>query len=121
MPDVFYGERLEVVFLEEIVGAEAEQLEGDTDVTVIVEPVQYVYTSTTEERERRCNVSFSCGKADFYTFYMTAGDVDLLSLIRIERLQLFEHLYLRHCCLAVAVYVFNDLQSHSSSITANTQ
>ena len=47
--------------------------------------------------------------------------IDLLSLIRIEGLQLFKHLYLRHSCLAVAVYVFNDLQSHSSSITENTE
>lgn len=50
MPDVFYGERLEVVFLKEIVGAEAEQLKGDTDMAMVVEPVQYVYTSTKEER-----------------------------------------------------------------------
>lgn len=47
--------------------------------------------------------------------------IDLLSLITVEGLQLAEHLYLRHSCLTVAVYVFNDLQSHSSSITGNTQ
>lgn len=46
VPDMLYGERLEVVFLEEIIGAEAEQLKGDTNVAVIIEPVQHVYTST---------------------------------------------------------------------------
>lgn len=49
VPDVFYGERLEVVFLEEIVGAEAKQLKGDTNVAVVVKPVQHVHTSTEGE------------------------------------------------------------------------
>lgn len=47
--------------------------------------------------------------------------MDLLSAVRVEGLQLSKHLYLRHSCLTVAVYVFNDLQSHSSSITGNTK
>lgn len=59
VPDVLYGERLEVVFLEEIVGAEAKQLKGNTYVTVVVKPVQHVHTSTKGEEGRgRCKVSF---------------------------------------------------------------
>lgn len=46
MPDVFYGEWLEIVFLEEIIGAEAKQLKGNTNMAVVVKRVQYVYTST---------------------------------------------------------------------------
>lgn len=56
-PDVFNGERLEIVLLEVIVGAEAEQLKGNTNVAVVVKPLQYVYASTREE-ERTCRVSF---------------------------------------------------------------
>lgn len=41
VPDVFYRERLEVVFLEEIIGAEAKQLKGDTNVAVVLKPVQH--------------------------------------------------------------------------------
>lgn len=61
VPDVFYGERLEVVFLEEIIGAEAEQLKGDTNVAVVIEPVQHVHTSTKGE-ERYSRLSFLRGK-----------------------------------------------------------
>lgn len=46
---------------------------------------------------------------------------DLLSPFTVERLELFKHLYLRQSCLSVAVYVFNDLQSHSSSVTGSRQ
>lgn len=46
MPDVFYGERLEVVFLQEIIGAEAKQFKGNTNVAMVVKPVQDVYTRT---------------------------------------------------------------------------
>jgi len=50
-PDVFYGEWLEIVFLEVIIGAEAKQFKGNTNVAVVVKPVQYVDTRTkVEER-----------------------------------------------------------------------
>lgn len=63
VPDMFYGERLEVVFLEEIIGAETKQLKGDTNVAVVVKPVQHVHTSTKgEERYSRYKVSFLHGK-----------------------------------------------------------
>lgn len=126
VPDVLYRERLEVVFFEEIVGAEAKQLKGNTYVTVVVKPVQHVHTSTKgEESHCWCKVSFLLGRLN--TFFSCDKDIrgmkwlrnDLLSLIRVEGLQLLKHLYLRHSCLAVAVYIFNDLQSYSSSITAD--
>lgn len=70
VPDVFYGERLEIVFLEEIIGAEAKQFKGNTNVAVVVKPVQYVYTSTKEEqRYSRCKLGFLCGKFRKY-FHM---------------------------------------------------
>lgn len=63
VPDVFYRERLEVVFLEEIIGAEAKQLKGDTNVAVVLKPVQHLHTSTLEEEMySRSKVSFLCGK-----------------------------------------------------------
>lgn len=62
VPDVFYRERLEVVFLEEIIGAEAKQLKGDTNVAVVLKPVQHLHTSTLEEMYSRSKVSFLCGK-----------------------------------------------------------
>lgn len=43
--DVVNGERLEVVFLEEIVCAEPKQLKSNTNVTVKVKPVQHMNTS----------------------------------------------------------------------------
>lgn len=49
VPDVFNRERLEVVFLEEIIGAEAKQLKGNTNVAVVVKPVQHLNTSTKGE------------------------------------------------------------------------
>lgn len=52
MPDVFDGERLEVVLLEEIVRAKAKQLKGNTNVTVKVEPVQHAHTRTNEEEKQ---------------------------------------------------------------------
>ena len=39
VPDVFNRERQEVVFLEEIIRAEAKQLKGNTHVTMVVKPV----------------------------------------------------------------------------------
>ncbi len=51
MPDVFYGKGLEVVFLEEIIGAEAKQLKGNTDVAMVVKPVQHLHTSTEERKD----------------------------------------------------------------------
>lgn len=39
VPDLFDWKGLKVILLEEIVGAEAEQLKGDTDVAVVVKPV----------------------------------------------------------------------------------
>lgn len=131
--DVFNGERLEVILLEEIIGAEAKQLKGDTNVAMVVKPVQHVHTCTKgEERCNTCKVRFFSWQnldllsdvitsrlADFCG--MTLLWIDLLSPVRVKGLQLFKHLYLRHSRLTVAVYVFNDLQSHSSSITGNTQ
>ena len=48
--DVLDGERLEVVLLEEVVGAEAQQLEGDAHVSVVVEPVQHAHTRTEDAK-----------------------------------------------------------------------
>lgn len=47
--DMFNGERLEVVLLEEIIGAEAKQLKGNANVTMVVKPVQHVHTCTKGE------------------------------------------------------------------------
>lgn len=59
MPDVIYWERLEVVLLEEIIGAEAKQLKGDTNMAVVIKPVQHAHTRTSEEeRERECKVTY---------------------------------------------------------------
>lgn len=59
MPDVFYGERLEIVLLKEIIGAEAKQLKGNTNVAMVFKPVQHLHTSALEkERYSRTKVSF---------------------------------------------------------------
>lgn len=39
--DLFYGERQEVVLLEVLKGAEAQQLEHNADVTFMVKPIQH--------------------------------------------------------------------------------
>lgn len=44
VPDLFDWKWLKVILLQEIVGAEAEQLKGDTDVAVVVKPVQDLHT-----------------------------------------------------------------------------
>lgn len=49
---MFYGERLEVVLLKEVIGTEPQQLKRYTHVTVVVEPVQHPHTSTETEEER---------------------------------------------------------------------
>lgn len=46
MPDLFNRKRLEVVLLQEIICAEAKQLKSDTNVTVVVKPVQHMDTGT---------------------------------------------------------------------------
>lgn len=51
VPDLFNGKRLKVVFLEEIIGAEAEQLKGNTYVAVVIKPVQDLHTSTLEKKK----------------------------------------------------------------------
>lgn len=51
VPDVIDGKRLEVVLFEEIIGAEAQQLKGNANVAVVVEPVQHVNTSTEERKD----------------------------------------------------------------------
>lgn len=47
--DVFNGERLEIVFLEKIIGAEAKELKSDTNVAMVFKPVQHVHTCTKGE------------------------------------------------------------------------
>lgn len=54
--DVFNGERLKVVFLEEVISAEAKQLKSNTNMTMVVKPVQHVYTCT-EKKKRWRNAS----------------------------------------------------------------
>lgn len=54
--DLLYGERLEVVLLEEIICTEAKQLKGYTNVAMIVKPVQHAHTRT--EREERCRSKY---------------------------------------------------------------
>ena len=44
--DVFNGKRLEVVLLEKIISAEAKQLKGDTNMAMVVKPVQHLHTPT---------------------------------------------------------------------------
>lgn len=51
MPDLLNGERLEVVFLQEIVCAESKQLKSNTDVAVIVKPVQHTDTRTVKGKK----------------------------------------------------------------------
>ena len=47
--DVLYGERLEAVLLQEVVGAQSQQLQHDAHVTVVVEPVQHPHTRAAGE------------------------------------------------------------------------
>lgn len=49
VPDLLHGKRLKVILLQEVVGAEAEQLKDDTDVSMVVEPLQDLHTSTWEQ------------------------------------------------------------------------
>lgn len=57
VPDVIYRERLEVVLFEEIVGAEAKQLEGNANMAVVIKRVQHV--NTRARREERKHMSKS--------------------------------------------------------------
>lgn len=50
MPDVFHRKRLEIVFLEEIIGAEAKKLEGNTNMAAEVKPVQHMHTRAAEKK-----------------------------------------------------------------------
>lgn len=45
VPDVFDWKRLEVVLLEEIIGAQTKQFKRDAYMAMVVKPVQHVYTS----------------------------------------------------------------------------
>lgn len=45
VPDVFDGKRLEIVLLQEIISTEAKQLKCNTNVSMVVKPVQHAYTS----------------------------------------------------------------------------
>lgn len=50
VPDVFHRKRLEIVFLEEIVGAEAKKLKGNTNMAAKVKPVQHVHTRAAQKK-----------------------------------------------------------------------
>lgn len=69
-PYVLNGERNEVVLLEEIIGTEAEQLKGDADVPVVVEPVQHVNTSAIDKDSNvthpACRQHLAWGVAAYY-------------------------------------------------------
>lgn len=52
--DLAQGVRQEAVGLQEVKGAEGEQLKGDADVTVEVEPVQHLHAvADGKEKERK--------------------------------------------------------------------
>lgn len=55
VPDVFHRKRLEIVFLEEIVGAEAKKLKGNTNMAAKVKPVQHMHTRAAQ---KKCNCKY---------------------------------------------------------------
>ena len=54
LPDLVDGVRQEVVLLQEVKGAERQQLEGDADVAAIVEPVQHLDTKSEDKKVCVC-------------------------------------------------------------------
>ena len=46
MADLLHAEGQEAVLLQELEGAEAEQLQHDADVTFVLEPVQHPHAGT---------------------------------------------------------------------------
>lgn len=62
VPDVFHRKRLEIVFLEEIVGAEAKKLKGNTNMAAKVKPVQHMHTRAAQ---KKCNCKYAKFHDDF--------------------------------------------------------
>lgn len=58
VPDLFYRERLKVVFLEEIICAEPKQLKHNRNVAMVVKPVQDLHTSTSEKERQKAMLLF---------------------------------------------------------------
>lgn len=53
--DLVEGIRQEAVCLQEVEGAEGEQLEGDANVAVVVEPVQHLH-AVAEREQKDCEI-----------------------------------------------------------------
>lgn len=111
MPDVFHRKRLEIVFFEEIIGAKAKKLKGNTNMAAEVKPVQHMHTRAAKKKYIMRNPDFKL----HMMILMVLPYGYLLFFISIKRLELIKHLNLRHSSLSVTINIFNDLQSNSSS------
>lgn len=63
VPDVVDREWLKAIFLQKIIRAQAQQLKGDADVSVMIKPVIHPYTSTGGRKNR---LAFLICSLDFY-------------------------------------------------------
>lgn len=114
--DLVEGIRQETVCLQEVEGAEGEQLEGDANVAIVVEPVQHLHTVADGQKKKTMKV---CTRQD--KSIAVIGQNSLL-VVRVSFPDRLQDVDLQLGCFSVFLQIFNDLQSDwTPSVSQETE